>query len=45
MICVKPGIGAASVGAVMGDQLLIGSVFDPKMLDCTMEMTGAVKLD
>ena len=38
-------IGASSIGAVMGDQMLIGSVFDPKILDCTMEMTGAVKLD
>lgn len=38
-------IGAASIGAVMDDQMLIGSVFDPKILDCTMEMTGAVKLD
>ena len=38
-------IGASSVGAVMGDQLLIGSVFDPKILDCTMEMSGPVRLD
>lgn len=38
-------IGASSVGAVSGDKLLIGSVFDPKILDCTMEMSGAVKVD
>ncbi len=38
-------IGASSVGAVSGDQLLIGSVFDPKVLDCKMEMTRAVKVD
>jgi arylesterase/paraoxonase len=38
-------IGASSIGAAMGDQLLIGSVFDPKILSCTMEMTGAVRLD
>lgn len=29
-------IGAASVGAVSGKTLLIGSVFDPKILDCTL---------
>lgn len=29
-------IGAASVGAVVGKHLLIGSVFDPKILDCTL---------
>lgn len=29
-------IGAASVGAVAGKHLLIGSVFDPKILDCTL---------
>ncbi|HUJ03897.1 MAG TPA: SMP-30/gluconolactonase/LRE family protein [Rhizomicrobium sp.] len=38
-------IGASSVGAVMGDQMLIGSVFDPKILSCTMEMSGPVRLD
>lgn len=29
-------IGASSVGAVDGHALLIGSIFDPKFLDCTM---------
>ncbi len=29
-------IGAASVGVRSGGRLLIGSVFDPKILDCTM---------
>jgi len=29
-------IGGASVGAVDDGQLLIGSVFDPKILDCTL---------
>lgn len=29
-------IGASSVGAVDDGQLLIGSVFDPKILDCSM---------
>jgi len=38
-------IGASSVGAVSGDRLLIGSVFDPKILDCKMEMSRAVRLD
>jgi arylesterase/paraoxonase len=38
-------IGASSVGAVDRNQLLIGSVFDPKILDCTMEMSRPVKLD
>ncbi|MEI9929635.1 MAG: SMP-30/gluconolactonase/LRE family protein [Rhizomicrobium sp.] len=29
-------IGAASVGAVAGGHLFIGSIFDPKILDCTL---------
>jgi len=30
------GIGGASVAAVMGQRLLIGSPLDAKILDCTM---------
>jgi hypothetical protein len=29
-------IGAASVGAVANGHLFIGSIFDPKILDCTL---------